>query len=176
MESWKVDYSSFWKLKSWKFKPFPVRLLERHWSIMKLEWADWLDKWRLREYIPSSFSLFHQCCRYVEVRKKVTSCFGSIGSFINDNERNGICLKVGLTTTSEWGSSSASSASLLTARLAPSVTKSICTGCCCKLGLILFPFLLAARLCCLWPDLDHIHVGYRSHTKDILSPQGPPPS
>ena len=58
----------------------------------------------------SPFALFHQCCRYVEVRKKVTSCFGSIGSFINDNERNGICLKVGLTTTSEWGSSSASSA------------------------------------------------------------------
>ena len=117
-----------------------------------------------------------RCYRYVEVRKKVPSCFGSIGSFINDNERSGICLKVGLTTTSEWGSSSASSASLLTARLAPSVTKSIFTGCCCKLGLILFPFLLVARLCCLWPDLDHIHVGYRSHTKDILSPQGPPPS
>ena len=45
---------------------------------------------------------------------------------------------------------------------------------CCKLGLILFPFLLVARLCCL--SLDHLHVGYHSDTKDILSPPGPPPS
>ena len=41
--------------------------------------------------------------------------------------------------------------SLLTPCLAISDdTKSIFSGCCCKLGLILFPFLLVARLCCLW--------------------------
>ena len=102
------------------------------------------------------------------VRKKVPSCFGSIGSFINYNERNVICLKVGPATTSEWGSSSASLASLLTARLGLSNAKSIFADCFCKLG---FSFSFG---CPIVLSLDHIHVGYHSHTREILSPPGPP--
>ena len=77
--------------------------------------------------------------------------FGRIGSsFINDDERNVICLKVGPATTSEWGSSSASSAFLLTPCLALSYAKSIFSGCCWKLVLILLLFFWLPDYAVFW--------------------------